>query len=530
MKKSDLQRLIKIEDRVKQIVDDMGLKYVDVEFDVCSPQKMLEIMAYRLPTNISSWKYGRDYEKSRTIYESLDPNLPYEVVCNSDPARAYLMNTNTLAVQSLVVAHVYGHVNFFTENKYFSNSRNDLIGFMSEATNRFNSYEKKYGIDEVERIVDAGHAIQFHSSPFETETEDEKRERVYDQSKKIIHSDAYRSEYGDLSSNKISLDIDVELKNQRLWRQLKLRTPVEPTEDLLRYIIDNSVSLEDWQKDILETLRIEGQYFWPNIRTKQMNEGWATMVHEKVMTQLFREGMLNSNEHAQYNFSNSLVKAKQRMSLNPYLIGSTMWKDIKERWDTGKHGDAWKDCTSHQEKEDWDTNEEGKGWEKCKEVMRTYTDWFFMQDFLTVDIIDELDLYLYKPVESHSTIDYIRTDHSAEDVKKIIINSFAHSGIPKIEVIDGNMRNSGYLRLNHSWGGSNLDRKYSLETLSHIRYLWGRLVSLETMMNDKKIVYIAKRPSEKFSEDDIERIWETIAESVGDVTTSFTKNYYVMLK
>jgi len=528
MKKSDLQKLIKIEDRVKEIVTEMGLKFVDVEFDVCSPQKMLEIMAYRLPTNISSWKYGRDYEKSRTIYENLDPNLPYEVVCNSEPARAYLMNTNTLAVQSLVVAHVYGHVNFFTENKYFANSRNDMISVMSEATKRFNSYEKKYGIDEVERIVDAGHAIQFHSSPFETETEDEKRTRVYEQTKKMIHGDVHRSEYGDLSSsNKISLDIDVELKNQRLWRQLKTRTPVEPTEDLLRYIIDNSVVLEDWQKDILETLRMEGQYFWPNIRTKQMNEGWATMIHEKVMNKLFMEGILNSSEHAQYNFSNSLVKAKQRMSMNPYLIGSTMWRDIEDRWNTGRHGDEWKDCTSHAEKENWD-KDEGKGWQKCKEVMRTYTDWFFMQDFLTTDIIDELDMYLYKPIESSMTIDYIRTHHSAEEVRQIIINSFAHSGIPKIEVFDGNMRNSGFMRLKHSWGGSNLDKKFALETLSHIRYLWGRLVSLETMMDKKNIIYIAKRPDEKFSEEDIESIWESMAD-VNDINTKM-KNYYVMLK
>jgi len=876
MKKSDLQRLIKLEDRIKVIATDMGLEYVDVEFDVCSPQKMLEIMSYRLPTNISSWKYGRDYEKARTIYESIDAGLPYEVVIHSDPARAYLMNNNTLSIQCLVIAHVYGHVNFFTENKYFRNSRSDIMGFMAEATKRFNSYEKRYGIEEVERIVDAGHAIQLHSSPFHTETEEEKRERVYKQSKKILHRKESDSEYGDFSSSKTTItESDVELMNQRLWRKLKTTTPVEPTEDLLRYIIDNSSALEDWQKDILETLRIEGQYFWPIMKTKHMNEGWAcvvgdslvhtengfvpivqaeefcdkvvginnnlteigerfitkntdtikiqtntglelegaeyhrvlkksgddkediflkdisigdevymsvgcdiwpgdkvsinidsclqrqmfsksqyvniptiidediayfmgsiiaeghifnrgisftnqntkylkkiqdivknvfdkdvmikdksdnkgtktifiysttildfmeqsgmksvksdekevpwsilqspknivsqfiaglfdgdgcvyhngknarnliftskseklirqlsiillnygiigsfrlskkegyddcyqlviskgkcleifndnipicdekkisllneciesikwcmpvndtckvisitkgssvcydwnipdgnyyvaqgiinhnTMVHEKIMTQLFQEELLDSQEHAQFNYSNSLVKAKQRMGLNPYLVGSAMWRDIEDRWNKGRHGREWNDCTDHHEKEAWNINE-GKGWEKCLEVMKSYTDWFFMQDFLTVDLIDELDLYLYQPFETPISIEYIRTDHTADQVRQIIINSFAHSGIPKVEVVDGNMRNAGMLHLKHSWGGSNLDKKYALNTIAHIRTLWGRLVLLETMIDEKKIVYLARNEDDGMTPEEMERIAKNI--------------------
>jgi stage V sporulation protein R len=533
MKKSDLQRLIKLEDRIKEIIIDMGLKYVDVEFDVCSAQKMLEIMSYRLPTNISSWKYGRDYERARTIYENIDPGLPYEVVIHSDPARAYLMNNNTLAVQCLVIAHVYGHVNFFTENKYFANSRYDMMGFMAEATKRFVKYEKRYGIDEVERIVDAGHAIQLHSSPFETETEQEKRERIFKQAKKEIHKKEDRSEFGDLSDSvSFKLHGDVDLINQRLWRHLSNKTPVEPTEDLLRYIIDNSSILEDWQKDILETLRYEGQYFWPIIKTKTMNEGWATMIHEKVMYQLFKEGLLNSQEHAQFNYSNSLVKAKNKMGMNPYLIGSTMWRDIEDRWNKGKYGKEWKECTDTVEKDNWDTKD-GKGWEKCKSVMKSYTDWFFMQDYLTVDIIDDIDLYLYKPVTMQNTIDYIRTAHTAEEIRQIIINSFAHSGIPKIEVVDGNMRNSGYLRLFHNWGGSNLEKNYTLETMSHIRDLWGRLIALETKVNEKKIIFVAKAEDESMTKRDMEKIWEDFATSSTSTafdTDTTLQNYYVMLK
>ena len=180
MTKSELNRLIKIEERIAEIAkDDLGLEFYPIEFDVVPPQKMLEIMAYHIPTNISNWKFGRDYERQRTIYEHGQAGMPYEVVINSNPAKAYLMNDNKFAVQCLVMAHVYGHCAFFTMNRYYQNSRQDIIGILHEATRRFNEYERRYGIDEVEKTVDAGHALQWHSSPFESrETENEKRLRV----------------------------------------------------------------------------------------------------------------------------------------------------------------------------------------------------------------------------------------------------------------------------------------------------------------------------------------------------------------
>jgi len=148
MNKNELQRLLKIEDRIYQIAEEEGLEFCDIEFDIIPDQKMLEIMAYRIPGNISNWKYGRDYERLRTIHEKVRAGLPLEVVINSDPSRAYLMKDNTLAIQALVMAHVVGHVAFFTMNKYFMNTNKDIIPYMSAATKRFNKYERMYGINE----------------------------------------------------------------------------------------------------------------------------------------------------------------------------------------------------------------------------------------------------------------------------------------------------------------------------------------------------------------------------------------------
>lgn len=499
MTKNELSRLIKIEDRIRRIVtEDMGLKVCDIEWDVVPAQKMLEIMAYNIPTNISNWKYGRDYERLRTIYENVDPNLPYEVVIHSNPARAYLMSSNVFAIQVLVMAHVFGHANFFTENKWFINSRQDIVELMAEAQTRFNEYEKIYGIDAVERVVDAGHALMWHSNPFETETENERRLRVFEQKKMMNKPDI--SEFNDIVT-KSAPSISSSDYNIELWKHLKLKTPVEPVEDILRYVIDNSRLLEDWQKDVLEIIRTNGQYYWPIIRTRYMNEGWATFIHSHVMDKLFNEKILTGDEHGQYNFSNSLVKAKSQTSMNPYHIGFEIWNSIKERWDKGQHGNEWLNCENITEKDNWNTGDMA-GWDKIKSVMETYTDWFFLQDFLTNELVEKLEMYIYVQIQtSPATLDSIIADFKSDEIRKLIINSFAHSGIPKINIINGNHEENGTLLLEHRFSGLPLDKQYAISTMKHIYNLWGRPINLKTKtMKNKNILY--KVPLKKDGEID----------------------------
>ena len=182
------------------------------------------------------------------------------------------------------------------------------------------------------------------------------------------------------------------------------------------------------------------------------------------------------------------MKAKNYVGLNPYLVGSGMFSNIKDRWDKGRHGREYDDCTNAALKKDWDTKD-GKGLEKIREIMRSYTDWFFMQDFLTVDVVDELDLYIYQVQETPVSYDYIRTDHTAEEIREIIINSYAHSGIPKIEIMNGNYNDNGSLYMMHRYAGVPLDKGYAIETMRHICHIWGRPVILETKQDKKDIVF-----------------------------------------
>jgi stage V sporulation protein R len=365
-----------------------------------------------------------------------------------------------------------------------------MIQVLDMANKRFEEFEKAYGMDELEQIIDAAHALQFHSSPFDIETEDIKKKRVFEMLKKQKHK-VSKAEYRDLFDQTVDeVGIDIKLFNQKLYRRIRNRTPVEPAGDLLRYIADYSTKLEEWQKDICEILRLEGQYFWPQIKTKYMNEAFATFWHQRMMKRLFDDGILTMTEHAEYNYSNSLVKAKHPMAMNPYLIGSAMWEDIVTRWDKGRHGREYDDCEDRVAKEKWD-KKDGKGLQKMFQVLSSYTDWMFVQDFLTPQLVDDLDLYVFVVKDNPTTIDVIRTQHDAKEVRDLIVASFSHSHIPKVEIININYQDAGKLYLKHQHAGADLQFKYATETMKHIHRLWGRDCILETYINKKPILIIA---------------------------------------
>jgi len=497
MEQADVDRLEKIEIRAKELYKELfGLEVPEIYFDLVPSGKMLEILAYGFPTGLSHWTSGRNYERLRTIHDKVSATLPMEVVLHADPYRAYLSSENTLAVQALVITHVMAHCLMFEHNKWFKNTRRDLNQIITQANIRFNEYERIYGIDELEMVMDAGKALQYHSNPYDIETEEEKKKRVYEANKLQLRS-ANKSQFADITAHD-GIDVPTSAEaytetpqkvhqfNHELWRTIQRKTPVEPTEDILRFIIDNSKYLEDWQKDVLEVLRMEGQYYYPMARTKYTHEGFSTWCHEKIMGQLFKEGLLTDMEHGQYNYINSLVKAEDKMSLNPYLIGSEILRSVEERWNKGRHGTEYENCTDFDKKASWDDHS-NKGIEKVKEIMTIYTDWMLIQEFLTPELIDKLDLYIYIKVEEYIHIDYVRTEHTAEQIRQIVIQSFASSMVPRIEVVNGSYGGQELL-LEHRYSGIPLNKEYAEKTLQHIARLWNNTVNLRTRTIDGKII------------------------------------------
>jgi stage V sporulation protein R len=160
----ELKRLNQFDEKIQEIARGFGLDFFPQEFDAISSQKMLEILAYHFPVNFSHWSFGRDYERERTKYE-YGFGIPYEVVLNSKPSRAYLMNTNPLPVQVMVMAHVYAHNDFMKNNLHFKPTRRDILPSASEAAIRFQRYEKRFGVEEVERLIDTGLSIELNIDP-----------------------------------------------------------------------------------------------------------------------------------------------------------------------------------------------------------------------------------------------------------------------------------------------------------------------------------------------------------------------------
>jgi stage V sporulation protein R len=428
-------------------------------------------MAYRLPVNFSHWSFGRDYEIERTKHEA-GFGAPYEVVFNSDPARAYLMDTNPFPIQVLVMAHVYGHSDFMKNNRHFQLTRRDMITSASEAAGRFRRYEEDYGLEAVEKVIDAGMAIQWNIDPDEAThpaSEEDVRERLYGWAKEVPAGGAFNDL---LPSKRISREEK---------RELRKRTPPEPTVDLLGYIIEHSQGpLDEWQKDVLSTIRTQAAYFMPYRRTKIMNEGWATYWHEKIMQRLFADNFLSTEDHGYYNVYNARVKAHHPRMINPYLLGSAIVADIEERWNKGRFGQDYEECRDAESKKSWDLGLM-QGRDKIFQVRRTHTDWAFVAEFVTKEIIDRLDLYIFAEKDERTHYDLVVDETDWMRVKQALVQSLMNWGVPRILVMDGNYQGSLQLYLKHVYEGLPLDDEYCRKTMEHNFFLWGRPVYLETV-------------------------------------------------
>jgi stage V sporulation protein R len=475
----ELKRLSAFDEKIQEIAHELGLDFFPQEFDVIPAQKMLEILAYRFPVNFSHWSYGRDYEKEKTQYE-YGYGIPYEVVLNSNPCRAYLMNTNPFPVQVMVMAHVYAHNDFMKNNFHFKPTRRDILPSASEAAIRFQTYEKRYGLEEVERVIDAGFSIELNINPdffVREESEDEQRERLTTP-RPLVES---HGPYDDL--------VPLKKKDRRPLDFYSKKTPLEPEQDVLLYILNHSPKpLQEWEKDILSIARDQSRYFMPQRRTKIMNEGWATLWHMRIMERLFKEGLLHAEEHGFYNLYNARVLATHPRVINPYLVGLRMFEAIEDRWNKGRFGREWEECKDPFKKEGWDLGL-WQGRDKIFDVRRSFSDRFFIEQFLTEKLVDGLNLYLYEGKQEEDEIQYVISEKDWKRIKALLVSFLSTFGTPLIFVEDGDYGGKRELYLKHAFDGIELDKEYREKTMEHIFYLWDRPIHLESIVDEKRVIF-----------------------------------------
>ncbi|MED1438364.1 SpoVR family protein [Aeribacillus composti] len=459
MNKEDHKVLQHAIEEITEIAKGFGLDFYPMRYEICPADIIYTFGAYGMPTRFSHWSFGKQFYKMKLHYD-LGLSKIYELVINSNPCYAFLLDTNSLIQNKLIVAHVLAHCDFFKNNIRFSNTKRDMVESMAATAERIKKYELLYGKREVEKFLDAVLSIQEHIDPSLVRT---KLSWSLDDVDEEEEHKTYKTPYDDLWS----LGEKKEKSEQTIKKKKKF--PPKPEKDVLLFIEEYSRELEDWQRDILTMMREEMLYFWPQLETKIMNEGWATYWHQRIM----RELDLTSDEAIEYAKLNAGVVQPSRTSINPYYLGLKIFEDIEERYNNP---------TEEMKKRGI---QPGSGREKLFEVREIESDISFLRNYLTKDLVMREDMYLFQKQGK----DYKIVDKDWEKVRDQLVSMRVNGGFPYITVMDGDYMKNGELYLKHWYEGIELDIKYLEKVLPYIYQLWGRGVHLETIIEDKPVLF-----------------------------------------
>ena len=430
----------------------MGLDPFPTHFELVPASIMYEFGAYGIPGRFSHWTHGRAYQQIKTMYDYGLSKI-YELVINTDPAYAFLLENNTVLQNKLVVAHVLAHVDFFKNNAYFQHTNRGMLEAASVNAERLRQYAFEHGRDNVERVLDAVLSVQEHVDANPTlrarPASDEARPRARGPRDDPFDDLVY------IGSNRRP---EVPVPERKF--------PPEPEKDLLLFIAEHAPDLEPWERDIVHIVRSEQIYFLPQMQTKIMNEGWASYWHARIM----REMDLPHQDYVEFARLHSGVLAPSRRSINPYYVGMKIFEDIERRWDQ----------PTDDERERLGRIG-GEGRTKIFEVRELDNDQSFLRNYLTKDLVEELDLYLYR-LEDDT---WVIVEKDWEVVRDTILTSLTNFGQPYIIVENGDHHRNRELLLKHCFEGQELDLGYADKTLRHVQRLWGRPVHLETVVDGK---------------------------------------------
>ena len=301
-------------DKIEAKVKEYGLDYYPQEFEIIGYNEMLSHEAYLgMPSRYPHWSFGKAYEKNKTLYSFNLTGLPYEMVINSNPCIAYLMRDNTLLLQILTMAHVYGHNDFFKNNRHFveGTKADTVIEMFKPDADIIRSYinDPSIGYNKVEHVLDAAHSLRYQVCRvvgFKQQSNDELKEKM------VV-------EYCRKIEERGLLDETVKIDEPDLTK-----FPLEPQDDVLKFITSYG-RLEEWEKQIIEIVRRESLYFMPQIETKIMNEGWASYTHYNILKSL----NLPQTLHLEFIKRHNDVIAAIPGRLNPYYIGFKLFEDIE---------------------------------------------------------------------------------------------------------------------------------------------------------------------------------------------------------
>ncbi len=463
---ADLQRL---DDGCRTAAASLGLEVPEVVFHFASAERIYDVAARGLPGRYSHWRFGRDYEQMKIGHDHGSSRI-YELVINTEPYQAYLLEGNSRVAQLLVIAHVYGHCWFFQHNRWFERTDRKFLARVRAGAERIEDYARRHGRDRVEDFIDAVQAVSLHAP-------DGLRRRPASAPPSAGPADPYADLFPDERDDRRRRhEEDLEA-----WRS---RFPQDPEEDLLAFVLAHGHRLEDWQRDVVSILREEAAYFAPQRRTKIANEGFAVWTHRRIV-----QGMqLDTDEFVEFGRLDAAVCQPHPLSVNPYHLGYELWSEVERIADQPTDEDR--------ERFPWAGAMEGR--ERVLELASVCDDAALVAQFLTPAVAERCKLFAWQ--REPGARDRVRvTSREADEIRDRLARQLVHHGIPRLVITDADVLRRGALYLVHRHDGVGLDREYALGTLPAIATLWGRTVYLESIDSSAeppRPVWFAAAPGE----------------------------------
>jgi spore cortex formation protein SpoVR/YcgB (stage V sporulation) len=462
-------------DTIEGIAADFKLDTYPNQIEVISAEHMLDAYAsVGMPIGYNHWSFGKHFIQNEQSYRRGKMGLAYEIVINSDPCIAYLMEENSMMMQALVIAHAcFGHNSFFKGNYLFKTwtDAEAIIDYLVFAKNYIARCEQRFGVDEVESTLDSCHAlmnygVDRYKRPYPISMREEKQ-RLSD-----------RESFLQSQVNELWKTIPLQTRNQK--NKNRPRFPEEPQENILYFIEKNAPLIKPWQREIVRIVRKIGQYFYPQRQTQVMNEGWACFWHYTILNEMYDRGHVTDGFMIEFLQSHTNVVAQPSFDspyfngINPYALGFAMMTDIRR-------------ICEKPDKEDkrWFPDIAGSDWRETLEfAMKNFKDESFIAQFLSPRLMRHFKLFAINDDDKQKNLQVsaIHNDSGYQYIRQKLSEQYNLSANePNIEIYDVDLNGDRSLILRHTPANRVPLANNTQEILKHLHRLWGFTVKLDTL-------------------------------------------------
>lgn len=468
--------LLRLYDKeIGRVAAHYGLDTYPSQIEVITSEQMIDAYSsVGMPVSYNHWSFGKQFMNTQKSYQRGQMGLAYEIVINSNPCIAYLMEENTMTMQALVIAHAcYGHNSFFKGNYLFRTwtDAEGILDYLVFARNFISECEERYGEVAMEEILDSCHALMNHG------VDSYKRPAKLSMMKE---KNRQREREAYLQSQVNELWRTLPLKEETRENQKETRYPPEPQENLLYFIEKHAPCLELWQREIVRIVRKIAQYFYPQRQTQVMNEGWATFWHYTLLNHLYDEGKLTDGFMLEFLQSHTSVVCQPPFyhrgyrGINPYTLGFSMFRDIRRICEAPTEEDRR-----------WFPDIAGTDWVKTLDyAMRNFKDESFIAQYLSPHLIREMKLFAVLDDDRQDKLEIaaIHDDAGYRQIRQTLAEQYnLGNREPNIQVWNADIYGDRSLTLRHYVHARRPLGESTEEVLRHVAQLWGYDVYIESI-------------------------------------------------